>query len=126
MRKAKNCVYYKQSFTKFVVYAKLKKIKQKEIFFMKNLLVVFNESIPQDVFEKKNAHLIEVAKKHNVEITFKSNSEIFTFLNTNSVKSFGGNLNYDCCLFFDHDTYLAKSLEMLGMRVINSSMAFLL
>lgn len=93
---------------------------------MKNLLVVFNESIPDDVFKQKNAHLIEVAKKHNVEITFKSNSEIYTFLNTNSVKSFAGNLNYDCCLFFDHDIYLAKNLEMLGMRVINNSMAFLL
>lgn len=93
---------------------------------MKNILVVFNESIPDEVFKEKNAHLIEVAKKYNVELTFKSNSEIFTFLNTNSVKSFGGNLNYECCLFFDHDTYLAKSLEMLGMRVINSSSAFLL
>lgn len=93
---------------------------------MKNILVVFNESIPDEVFKEKNAHLIEVAKKYNVELTFKSNSEIFTFLNTNSVKSFGGNLNYECCLFFDHDTYLAKSLEMLGMRVINSSYAFLL
>ena len=93
---------------------------------MKNLLVVFNESIPDEVFKEKNAHLIEVAKKKNIDITFKSNSEIYTFLNTNSVKSFGGNLNYDCCLFFDHDTYLAKSLEMLGMRVINNSKAFLL
>lgn len=93
---------------------------------MKNLLVVFNESIPDEVFKDKNAHLIELAKKKNISITFKSNSEIFTFLNTNSVKSFGGNLNYDCCLFFDHDTYLAKSLEMLGMKVINSSSAFLL
>lgn len=93
---------------------------------MKNLLVVFNESIPDEVFKGKNTHLVEVAKKHNISITFKSNSEIFTFLNTNAVKSFGGNLNYDFCLFFDHDTYLAKNLEMLGMKVINNSNAFLL
>ena len=41
---------------------------------MKNLLVVFNESIPDDVFKAKNAHLIEVAKKYHVDITFKSNT----------------------------------------------------
>ncbi len=93
---------------------------------MKNLLVVFNESIPDEVFKEKNAHLIELAKKRNVSITFKSNSEIYTFLNTNSVKSFGTNLNYDCCLFFDRDIYLAKSLEMLGMKVVNNSKSFLM
>lgn len=93
---------------------------------MKNLLVVFNESINDDVFKQKNEHLAEVAKKHNIAITFKSNSEVYTFLNTNSVKCFGNNLNFDCCLFFDHDMYLAKNLEMLGMRVINNSHAFML
>lgn len=93
---------------------------------MKNLLVVFNESIPDEVFKEKNEHLIELAKKRNVSITFKSNSEIYTFLNTNSVKSFGANLNYDCCLFFDRDMYLAKSLEMLGMKVVNNSKSFLM
>lgn len=93
---------------------------------MKNLLVVFNESIPDEVFKEKNAHLFEVAKKHNVAVTMKSNSEIYTFLDTNFVKSFNGNLKYDCCLFFDHDTYLAKNLEMLGMKVVNCARSFLL
>lgn len=93
---------------------------------MKNLLVVFNESIPQDVFEKKNKHLVEVAKKYNYNVTFKSNTDVYTFLNNNTVKSFGGSLDYACCLFFDHDPYLAKNLEMLGMKVINSSNALLL
>ena len=93
---------------------------------MKNLLVVFNESIPEDVFKEKNAHLFLMAKKHNVAVTLKSNSEIYTFLDTNLVKSFGGNLKYDCCLFFDHDAYLAKNLEMLGMKVVNCARAFLL
>lgn len=93
---------------------------------MKNLLVVFNESIPDEVFKQKNAHLLELAKKHNVAVTLKSNSEIYTFLDTNMVKSFSGNLNYDCCLFFDHDAYLAKNLETLGMKVVNCARAFLL
>ena len=93
---------------------------------MKNLLVVFNESIPDEVFKQKNAHLLEMAKKHNVAVTLKSNSEIYTFLDTNMVKSFSGNLNYDCCLFFDHDAYLAKNLETLGMKVVNCARAFLL
>lgn len=93
---------------------------------MKNLLVVFNESIPDEVFKEKNSHLIEVAKKNNVAVTFKSNSEIYTFLDTNLVRSFSGKYNYDCCLFFDHDAYLAKNLEMLGMRVINCARSFLL
>ena len=93
---------------------------------MKNLLVVFNESIPDEVFKEKNAHLLEMAKKHNVAVTLKSNSEIYTFLDTNMVKSFSGNLNYDCCLFFDHDAYLAKNLETLGMKVVNCARAFLL
>ena len=93
---------------------------------MKNLLVVFNESIPEEVFKEKNAQLFVMAKKRNVAVTLKSNSEIYTFLDTNLVKSFGGNLKYDCCLFFDHDAYLAKNLEMLGMKVVNCARAFLL
>lgn len=93
---------------------------------MKKLLVIFNESIPDEVFVEKNKHLLEVAKKYNWEVTLKSNVEVYTFLNTNSVKSFGGNLNYDCCLFFDHDPYLAKSIEMLGMKVVNNPKALLM
>ena len=93
---------------------------------MKNLLVVYNESIPSDVFLQKNKHLADVAKKYNYNITFKSNTDIYTFLNNNAVKCFGSNLDYACCLFFDHDPYLAKNLEMLGMRVVNGSHALLL
>lgn len=93
---------------------------------MKNLLVVYNESIPADVFESKNKHLFEVAKKYNYQVSHKSNADIYTYLNTNSVKSFGTDLNYDCCIFFDHDPYLAKNLEMLGIRVVNNSKALLL
>ncbi len=93
---------------------------------MKNILVVYNESIPDEEFKEKNKHLVEVAKKYNYQVDFKSNTDIYTYLNTNAVKSFGSDLNYDCCLFFDHDAYLAKNLEMLKMRVINSSNALLL
>lgn len=93
---------------------------------MKNLLVVFNESIPSEEFKAKNTHLLEVAKKHNYEVTLKSNTEIYTYLNTNAVKTFYGNLNYDCCLFFDHDAYLAKNLELLGMKVVNNPRALLM
>ena len=93
---------------------------------MKNLLIVFNESIPDEIFKEKNAQLLALAKKRNIAVTLKSNSEIYTFLDTNLVKSFGGNLKYDCCLFFDHDAYLAKNLEMLGMKVVNCARSFLL
>ena len=93
---------------------------------MKKLLVVYNESIPKEVFESKNKHLIEVAKKYNYSTDLKSNADIYTYLNTNSVKSFGSDLNYSCCLFFHHDAYLAKNLEMLGMNVVNCSKALLL
>ena len=92
---------------------------------MKNLLVVYNESIPHDTFVEKNRHLVDVAKKYNYAVDFKSNTDIYTYLNTNSVKSFGSDLNHACCLFFDHDAYLAKNLEMLGMRVVNNSRAML-
>ena len=56
----------------------------------------------------------------------KNNAEIYTYLNTNAVKSFNGNLNYDCCLFYSHDPYIAKNLELLGMKVINSANALFL
>lgn len=92
---------------------------------MKNLLIVYNESIPEEIFVSKNKHLVDVAKKYNYQVDFKSNTDIYTYLNTNSVKSFGSDLNYACCLFFDHDAYLAKNLEMLGMKVINNSKALL-
>ena len=93
---------------------------------MKNLLVVYNESVPSEVFISKNKHLVEVAKKYNYSVDFKSNTDIYTYLNTNMVKTFGSDLNYSCCLFFDHDPYLAKNLELLGMRVVNPSRALLL
>ena len=93
---------------------------------MKNLLIVYNESISAEDFKSKNSHLIEVAQKNGFGVTLKSNADIYTFLNTNAVKSFNGNLNYDCCLFFDHDPYLAKNLELLGMKVVNNSKALLL
>lgn len=93
---------------------------------MKNLLVVFNQSINKESFIEQNSRLVELAKKNNISVDFKNNAEIYTFLNTNSVKSFYNNLNYDCCLFFDHDTHLARNLELLGMRVLNSSRALLL
>ena len=44
---------------------------------MKNLLIVFNESIPDEVFKEKNAQLLALAKKRNIAVTLKSNSEIY-------------------------------------------------
>lgn len=93
---------------------------------MKNLLIVYNETVLEDVFKSKNEHLFQIAKKYNYNVAIKSNTDIYTYLNTNSVKSFGSDLKYDCCLFFDHDAYLAKNLEMLGMRVVNNSRALLM
>lgn len=93
---------------------------------MKNILIVYNESINKEDFLSKNKKLIELLQKNAFDVKIKTNAEIYTFLNTNMVKSFNGNLNYDCCLFFDHDPYLAKNLEMLGMRVVNNSKALLL
>lgn len=93
---------------------------------MKNILVVYNESIPNEEFELKNKHLVDVAKKYGYGVTFKSNTDLYTYLNTNAVKSFGSDLKYDICLFFDHDAYLAKNLELLNMKVINTSKALLM
>jgi len=93
---------------------------------MKRLLVVYNHSISKEDFTSKNQHLLDLAKKYNIEVDLKSNAEIYIFLNVNKVKSFYGNFNYDCCLFFDHDPYLAKNLELLGLKVINSANAHLL
>jgi len=69
--------------------------------------------------------IVDVVRKDKFAITIKSNLDMNTYLNTNAVKAFSGKYIYDCCLFFDHDAYLAKNLEMLGMRVVNSSEAFL-
>ena len=33
---------------------------------MKNLLIVYNESIPSETFEEKNSHILELAKKYGI------------------------------------------------------------
>ena len=65
--------------------------------------------------------MVASAKRNNISLTFKSNSELYTFIDNNSVKSHDSFHTFDYCLFFNKDMHLAKNLEMIGIKVVNSA-----
>ena len=90
---------------------------------MKKLLIIYNQSIKHDDFLEKKKLTIETFKKLGFEVDAKSNAEMFTFLDTNKAKCHSKFALYDLCIFFDYDYSLAKNLELVGVKVVNSGQA---
>ena len=83
---------------------------------MKGILVTNNFCITREK-EHSNRHLIESARKQNVELTEKKTGELLH--NPNYLKD----LEADFILFQDKDVILAKLLEMSGFPVFNKASA---
>lgn len=88
------------------------------------ILVVYNDEIGDEfAFIEKNKMLIDAAKKFNIALTFRSNTQLYTYIDNDEVKSHDSYGTYDYCLFFNKDAHLAKNLEMMGVKVVNPSKA---
>lgn len=87
------------------------------------ILIVHDNNISKDDFIQKNELLTTSAKRNNITLAFKSNSELYTFIDNDMVKSHDSFHTYDYCLFFNKDMHLAKNLEMIGIKVVNNARA---
>lgn len=87
------------------------------------VLIVHDDAISHDDFINKNQLLIDSARNNNITLGFKSNTELYTFIDNNSVKCHDSYGTYDYCLFFDKDVHLARNLEIMGVKVVNCSRA---
>lgn len=86
-------------------------INQKDGEKMTGFLVI-NHFLNGKKFNELHSHLVESAKKHNIDLQIKTNLDMI--------------FNEDKCdfvLFWDKDVALAKSLENKGIPVFNSSSA---
>lgn len=90
---------------------------------MKKALIVYDANNDQKSFEAQTKLLFNASKKLGINIVTKSNVDIYTILNNNKVKSFESYANFDFALFLDDDVWLARNLEMLGVKVFNNSKA---
>ena len=90
---------------------------------MKKVLVVYDANTDEKSFEVQTKLLFDAAKKLGISITARSNVQIYTMLSNTKVKSFESYANFDFALFLDDDVWLARNLEMLGLKVYNNSRA---
>ena len=90
---------------------------------MKQVLIVYDANTDEKSFEVQTKLLFDAAKKLGISITARSNVQIYTMLSNTKVKSFESYANFDFALFLDDDVWLARNLEMLGLKVYNNSRA---
>lgn len=87
------------------------------------VLVVFDDTLTEDEFKEKNSLFTNAAKKNNIDLSYKANSQLYTFIDNNMIKCHDSYGTYDYAIFFNSDTHLAKNLEAIGVRVVNGSKA---
>lgn len=84
------------------------------------VLIVYYDAIgDENKFIEQNQLLVETAKKMNITLAFKSNTQLYTYIDNNAVKTHDSYGTYDYCIFFNRDAHLAKNLEMMGVKVVN-------
>lgn len=92
---------------------------------MKKALCILNGYVQQEgplhFFNRMREELV----KFDIELEAKTNLEICTYINekgriSSSLK------NYEFCLYLDKDTYIARMLELEGIRLFNSMHAIFL
>lgn len=87
------------------------------------VLVVYDDTIEEEEFISKNQLLIDAANNNNITLAFRSNSQLYTYIDNNNVRSNESYGTFNYCLFFNKDAHLAKNLEMMGVKVVNCSRA---
>lgn len=85
--------------------------------------MIYNGNLPSKSFYDFANWLHIAAKQKSIESKIYQNNELLTFVATDSLKLLKeqhGSLP-DFVIFTDKDIYLAKQLELLGIRVFNSA-----
>ena len=85
------------------------------------VLVVHDDALNEESFKEKNKLFVEAARKNNIFLDFKSNVSLYTYIDNHNVKCHDSYGTYDYAIFFDQDYHLAKNLETMGVKVVNSS-----
>ena len=87
------------------------------------VLVVHSDELTAEEFVEKNQAFVNAAKNNNIILEFRSNEQIYSYIDNDSVKCHDSFGTFDYAFFFDKDVWLARNLEMMGVRVVNSSKA---
>lgn len=87
--------------------------------------IIYNGNLPGDQFLDFAEWLQTAANEQNIRTTIYKNNELLAYLTSHSL-TFISSTNKelpDFVIFTDKDIYLAKQLELLGVRVFNSAQA---
>lgn len=85
--------------------------------------IIYNGHLPGNKFLDYAEWLQRAAAKRGIETTIYRNNDFLTYLSDNQLKVIGGQQLPDFVVFADKDIYLAKQLELLGIRVFNPANA---
>ncbi|WP_106497012.1 ATP-grasp domain-containing protein [Lentibacillus sp. Marseille-P4043] len=85
----------------------------------KNGWIIYNGQLTGTKFLDFAKWLQSAASKQGIKTTIYKNSELFSYLGDNKLTIIGERLLPDFVIFTDKDIYLAKQLELLGIRVFN-------
>lgn len=87
------------------------------------VLVVHDDILSQEEFKAQNKLFVDAAKRMSISLDFVSNVQLYTYIDNSNVKCHETFGTYDYAIFFDKDFHLARNLEMLGVKVVNSAFA---
>ncbi|SEQ14397.1 SSU ribosomal protein S6P modification protein [Virgibacillus subterraneus] len=87
--------------------------------------IIYNGYLPGNKFLDFAEWIQDAALKQNIYTDIYKNNELFTFLSTDSLDLISENKESlpDFVMFTDKDIYLAKQLELMGIRVFNSAVS---
>ncbi|WP_010531131.1 ATP-grasp domain-containing protein [Lentibacillus jeotgali] len=85
--------------------------------------IVYNGYLPSNKFRDFAKWIKHAAAKQHIDTTIYKNTELLGLLSSESINLLGAGRDNlpDFVVFADKDIYLAKQLELLGIRVFNSS-----
>lgn len=85
--------------------------------------IIYNSFLPGDDFLDFAEWLYEAANKYNLSTEIVANSDVLVSLLKNSLSLLKEDSKHlpDFVIFTDKDIYLARQLELLGIRVFNSA-----
>lgn len=87
--------------------------------------IIYNGNLPGDQFLDFAEWLQTAANEQNIRTTIYKNNELLAYLTSHSLTLISSTNKElpDFVIFTDKDIYLAKQLELLGVRVFNSAQA---
>src|SRR5690625_3762425 len=85
--------------------------------------IIYNGHLPGEQFFILAKYVHDAAKRQGITTSIVKNNDLLAYLTTqnNDLLQTGVQKRPDFVIFTDKDIYLAKQLELLGIRVFNSS-----